>query len=125
MNELSWLIYAADVAGDANIVCSFIFYAGFIALPIYALVKGAARAFNYDFHPDPVTPSIASLGKALWLPVVIAGVIGVAVPSSGTLYAIAASEMGEKVLNSETGGKAVEALNAWLDRQIAGNGGEQ
>lgn len=119
MNELSWLIYAADVAGDANIVCSFIFYAGLAALPIYALVKGAARAFNYDFQRDPVTPPIASVSRALWLPVAIAGVIGVIVPSSGTLYAIAASEMGENVLNSETGGKAVEALNAWLDRQIA------
>lgn len=42
----------------------------------------------------------------------------VVVPSSDTVYAIAASEMGERVLSSPTAGKALKALDHWLDRQI-------
>lgn len=39
-------------------------------------------------------------------------------PSKDTVYAIAASEMGESVLKSETGSLATQALNAWLKKQI-------
>lgn len=118
MNELSWLIYAADVAGDANAVCGFAFYGGLAGLAVYSVGKGFAAAVNMGFGDPPVSPSIASVGKKLWLPIVVAGVIGTLIPSSSTLYAIAASEMGERVIASETAGKAVQALNAWLDRQI-------
>ena len=119
MNELSWLIYAADVAGDANSICGFVFFGGIIAVCLYALAKGFARVVSIGFDDPPITPSIAEVGKRLWLPVVIAGIVGLLAPSSNTLYAIAASEMGERVIESETAGKAVAALNAWLDRQIA------
>lgn len=126
MNELSWLIYAADVAGDANAVCAFIFYGGCAALAIYSVFKGIAKAITYEFGgDDPVTPSVAKVGKALLLPVVIAGAIGVIAPGRETLYAIAASEMGERVIESETAGKAVAALNVWLDRQISDTGANQ
>lgn len=123
MNELSWLIYAADVAGDANSVCGFVFYAGIFSVGIYAVVKGVGKAISCslgDYDDPPVLPSLASVSKKLWLPVLIAGVVGVATPSSSTIYAIAASEMGERVITSETGGKAVKALNAWLDKQVEG-----
>ncbi len=119
MNELSWLIYAADVAGDVNAVCATVFYGGAAGLALYSVGKGFARVAMSRFDDAPVTPSIAAVGKKLWLPILIAGLIGVATPSAGTFYAIAASEMGERALASETAGKAVEALNAWLDRQIA------
>ena len=46
-------------------------------------------------------------------------VVSLAVPSKDTVYAIAASEVGEEIVKSETAGKAVKALNAWLDKQIA------
>lgn len=119
MNELSWLIYAADVAEDINTVAGFVFFVGLIGLAGYSVAKGLARVVTADFDDPPVTPSIAKVGKALWLPVLIAAIVGVLVPSNTTFYAIAASEMGERVLTSETGDKAVQALNAWLDRQIA------
>lgn len=87
MNTLSTLIYAADVANDLNSVCGFIFYGGLICLPIYALCKGAARALNDTGYSEnePVTPSIAKVGKALLLPVILAGLVGVIVPSKSTI----------------------------------------
>lgn len=39
-------------------------------------------------------------------------------PSQETVYAIAASEVGGKVVSSPTGDLATKALNAWLQRQI-------
>lgn len=50
----------------------------------------------------------------------VCSVVFVFVPQKNTVYAIAASEVGEEVLKSETADKAMTALNAWLDRQIAG-----
>ena len=43
--------------------------------------------------------------------------LAVAVPSPITLYAIAASETGERVVQSETAKLAIDALNRWLAKQ--------
>lgn len=43
----------------------------------------------------------------------------VALPSRETVLAIAASEMGERALQTPTATKAFKALDAWLDKQIA------
>lgn len=42
-------------------------------------------------------------------------------PGRDTVYAIAASEMGEQALKTPLAGKAEKALEAWLDHQIATN----
>lgn len=118
MNNISWMIYLADVASDTNAICGFVFYLGCIGVAIYSLGKGVARIANYGFEDPPVTPSISKIGKGLAPYVIAAAVVGVLVPSKESIYAIAASEVGERVIKSETGGKAVEALNAWLDAQI-------
>lgn len=47
------------------------------------------------------------------------GTIAVFVPSKNTIYAIAASEYGEEALKAPEASKAREAINAWLDEQIA------
>lgn len=43
----------------------------------------------------------------------------VATPSKNTMYAIAASEIGEDVIKSQTASKAFRAFDAWLDKQLA------
>lgn len=120
MNELSWLLYAADVAGEVNFVCGTVFVGGLIGISVYSVGKGIAAMVNSGYNEDPISPSIASVAKKIWIPVVVAAAIGIIAPSQATIYAIAASEMGERVVNSETGDKAVKALNAWLDKQISG-----
>lgn len=118
MNELSWLIYAADVAGNLKALGCVGLIGGAIGLGLFTLGKCIAHDTGYS--DTPATPPLGVVYKKA-VPFLIAfAVVTFIVPSSGTIYAIAASEMGEKVIASETGGKAVEALNAWLDRQIAG-----
>lgn len=119
MNELSWLLYAADVVGDLDATCAFVTIGGTIGLSIYAGIKGLACAVNSGFDEDEVLPPIGTVAKKLWLPLAIAALLGIVTPSKNTIYAIAASHMGERVLTSATGGKALLALDAWLDKQIA------
>lgn len=124
MNSLSWMIYFADVVGGALVILGLLMFAT-------AIFAGGATAIGFfkreenrsygaedrDFQAGQRL-FVAGRGK-LWIPLVLAIAV-VFTPSRETIYAIAASEMGETALNSETGGKAVQALNAWLDRQIAG-----
>ena len=116
MNSLSWMIYLAELSQSIGFVCGI---AGIVYL-IVAVVK-TMNVHSEDFGDGSVTKAAAKsfFGRAgkVALPLLL---IATLVPSKATIYAIAASEMGETALNSETGGKAVQALNAWLDRQIAG-----
>lgn len=147
MNELSWLIYAADVAGTAKAlaglgIASTALSSGVLCIVDLARYKGnnhradcevwdAAMADHVKYpslYKKPASDRPDDKDAEPWRPwkVVKAPVLaGIACavfmcvfPSSGTLYAIAASEMGEHVIESETAGKAINALNAWLDRQI-------
>lgn len=117
MNSLSWMIYLADVTGSVatfmTIVAVSIGILGGTILTISGLVAHA--------DGDDVS-HLWPWGRRIAFVVVPCGLLAALIPSQNTIYAIAASEMGEAALNSETGGKAVEALNAWLDRQIAGEG---
>jgi hypothetical protein len=120
MNDLSWLIYFAGVTG--NIQGLFVI-GGIIALIIMGIAfiilsMGVSEGY-YDVDEKEFLNKQRSL-LLKWLAVpVTALLISCFLPSSGTVYAIAASEMGEEFAQSETFNKAEAALNAWLDRQLA------
>lgn len=116
MNDLSWLIYVADVSDNLD---TFLWLLMFLSI-VGGIIWAATGMSNNGFK-EAEWRAWRRIGLALLLPCFLFGlVIGSVVPAKDTIYAIAASEMGETVLKSETGNKAVGALNAWLDRQIAG-----
>lgn len=148
MNELSWLIYLADVAGSVKGVAGMIGGAmvpATVAMGVVDLTKHRANSHRSDvqawdksmadhvqypsLYKKPSTDRPHDEDAKTWSPwsaikgpvltMCAAAVLFCAFPASGTLYAIAASEMGERVIQSETGDKAIQALNAWLDRQIS------
>lgn len=136
MNTLSWLIYAADVASALNFWSGFVAFAGAPAsIAAFAWVNNQDRwRWDSQMREHRAWPSLfakpegdrppalrpfASYAKPLIGVAVCAGLIAAAVPGRDTIYAIAASEMGEEVAKSETAGKAMRALNAWLDKQIS------
>lgn len=123
MNELSWLIYLADLAANVKFMGGAVLFCSVAASVVLAIVGAlnAADAWGGD-EKGQLARALArqDAWKKLWPAAVIGAAVVTFVPSSSTLYAIAASEVGERVIGSETGGKAVQALNAWLDRQIAG-----
>lgn len=129
MNDLSWLIYAADVVGGISsvfavfgILCaiSALGCVMFLLIEgdgpnIYSWEDAEAKRANYAARQSFAKKGAVRFPAAL-LVIMIAATF---TPSSNTIYAIAASEMGEEVLQSATANKAMKALDAWLDRQIA------
>lgn len=110
MNSLSWFLYFADVLPSFAHLCGGISIVGFCFLGFFTLVM----IVNDEGIP-------AGWKKTLqWgIPVgTVLILVGTLIPEKNTLYAIAASEMGEKVVESKLGQKAQQALEAWIDNQL-------
>ena len=113
MNQLSWLLYLADVSDNLSwFVTLMVVLTALVSVGSLCAVLGDSDTSTRD----------GALRIIKWFAPVLClcFVINAVLPSKETVYAIAASEMGETALKSDTGNKAIGALNAWLDRQIAG-----
>ena len=129
MNNLSWLIYAADVAGSISGVLSMTSFGAVVAgvgTGIGYLVMGESPSvYSWDDKQAKIAThnatraSLKKVPKRAAMVFFAAALTASVIPGKDTIYAIAASEVGENVLNSQTGDKAVKALNAWLDKKIA------
>lgn len=115
MNNLSWLLYIANVCGNIDFEISIVFAMSIVAGIISVIWFFGLTANNAS--QEEWTPW-RKFSKWVVSCFVISSLVGAVIPSKDTVYAIAASETAGTVLNSTTGNKAVEALNAWLDRQI-------
>lgn len=117
MNDLSWMLYWAEVAGTVR---SLLFAATTISGIGYAffLIHGNFRWFVCDDDSDGIMPRLAKTWSKV--PLLFAlPLIASFVPSQNTIYAIAASEMGEQALETPVATKAGKALEKWLDNQIS------
>ena len=108
MNDLSILIYAADVL--PKIATSLGALSFFTAIGIMAATVGkiAYKAENADSYTQRVKPETYeaavkikpfSLVKWLWVPVVLM-LFAAMIPSKQTIYLIAGSEVGEMAINT-------------------------
>jgi hypothetical protein len=117
MNTLSWLIYLADVSDSIDWLLDALAFLSILGGAAWAIV-GIATSDDCDKPSD--WRVWRRIGGLVLAPAFLFGVVGGAVvPETETVYAIAASELGESALKSNTGSKAIAALNARLDRQIA------
>lgn len=107
---LQFLIYAADVADSLN---------AYSAIVVLLAAPAAVAAFVLDNAGDDSKGGFSfKLAKPFIIAMIALLSVNVLVPSKGTLYAIAATEVAEVVVMSETATKAVEALNRFLDAQL-------
>jgi ABC-type Co2+ transport system permease subunit len=114
MNQLSWLLYLADVSDSSE--GWLIFFGG---LATVVSLTSLLVLCNTPLDEKGVR---AAAGNTMLVSVpatLVCVLLSVLLPSRDTVYAIAASELGEQVLTSETGQRAGRALNAWLDKQIS------
>lgn len=135
MNSLSWLIYAADVSQSIDVV-TILGSVGAGALVGASLYTDTSerRAWDHQLNENRRYPSLyakpegerpgttqplAGLRRNALIAIAAMVSVNIVFPSAPTLYAIAASEVGEQVIKSPTATKAVKALDAWLDQQIA------
>lgn len=126
MNNLSWLLYWADVVPKIANALGIVATIGGFSFLAWGMATGFSYAVQDTFDTD-ATPFRKKIG---FVPYVAAFMVlfGVLVPpfmpSKDTLYAIAASEVAEEIVTNEkvvnTTTKAFEAVDAWLDKQIEG-----
>lgn len=137
MNTLSWYLYLANVLPNIGTALGILAVPAFIAAAscigcwLFATGTEVLGGYVGDSRcqrevlrtADQATKDLKRLfvwPARIFSTVFVVFTIGcILSPTRETMYAIAASEVGEDVLNSPTGSKAVRALDAWLDRQIA------
>jgi len=115
VNSLSWLLYAADVVGGLGSFLSLIVFVSGIGVALSLVVflpLLETRASDQAFATNK------KILKAMVITFLATALINTTIPSKETVYAIAASEMGEKAMATPTAGKALKALNHWLDKQV-------
>lgn len=104
MNTLSVLIYLADILPRISTSIGVLStLAGFSLLITAAYNSGEYKNHKY--------------WKYLSIPCFFLLVVAF-IPSKGTVYAIAASELGEQAVKSEIGVKTQKAVSLWIDYQI-------
>lgn len=119
MNSLSWMLYLADVCDGINGPLGFIStMSGVVTLIALIAFVISATYVDTDEEAKHFNGSTKLALKITVPTFFITFLLVVFTPSKDTIYAIAASEMGEEVLKSETATKAQRALDAWLDKQI-------
>ena len=122
MNTLSILLYAAHVSGSVNTFACLSFFLCLGAITILSLVW-IMQDTQYDDKQDkyvrkePPSPVMRHLLSGM----IVAAFVATVVPGRDTVYAVAASQMGEQLLKTKVANKAEQALEAWLDRQIKGD----
>ncbi len=105
MNNLSWLLYLADVAGKASGASAFLVGACLIlGLPAVVFCWGVVADRD-------MSAKVASFLTAAWVFVTIFAAVGaILIPSKETIYLIAASEAGEVVVKSDEAKEIMSGL---------------
>ena len=128
MNDLSWILYLADVLPSLSRAIGVMCFMGLLVTGVLYLLGltdffGDAK-YSDDFLKVPynnlATLAIRFRKFGILIVLLLALTIGVKLfPSDKeTYYAIAVSEVGEEVLKSKTTDKAMKALDSWLDKQL-------
>jgi len=119
MNSLSWFLYAIDVIGNLKILAFMVFLI-FIAILIGTIV--AIPMTEGDCLDEKSRPTWY---KFFWRSIAASSVtflVFTTLPSRNTMYAIAASQVGEQIVKNEAvqgmASDATKALQQWIKRQI-------
>lgn len=99
MNTLSWFLYLADILENLK-VWLILFGVGSLFITFGLNIAKDFKVLHYLFIP------------------VILMVLASFIPSKNTLYAVAASEIGETAVKSKLGQKISLVLENWIDTQL-------
>jgi len=114
MNTLSILIYLAGVAQTLTVVLGFSIAAAAVILSVAMLVS--ATAYNNQGRED----ANKWRNKAIWSLIVMLPLLSIT-PSRQTVLLITASEMGERLVTSDTVGQitdpSMRLVQVWIQRE--------
>jgi hypothetical protein len=118
MNSLSALIWLSSIADDLDMVCGVVLFGATVIFVVFSF--GLFVLDETDTH-DELKIAFLQRWSRPCLPIaILAGALGIIVPSGDAIKLIAASELGEQVLTSKTVTKAEQALDKWLSYYLAG-----
>ena len=116
MNNLSWFLYFADVLPK---MAEVIIVTGIFTLTGGLLLGAILSKDTYESKEKAQKAARASVG---WFKLAAFSVClmfcSVLIPSKNTIYAIAASEIGESAVKSEVGKRGLRAIEAWINNQL-------
>lgn len=118
MNSLSWFIYLADVAASMQGLLTGITIISSILYPAAWVIYGLVSEMESDRQREAYAVSRRKVTRLAVTAFLIAAPLNVILPSKNTMYAIAASEIGERVSKTEIANDAVKAVHAWIKKQI-------
>jgi hypothetical protein len=133
MNSLSWLIYLAGVTGTLGNFLTFITVIFGVLAGVSMVVWLTSQSFhdtNGRYHGDAVIQENLKAGAKAWrwfwgfLALMISfGSVSALMPSRQTVLLIAASQMGEQVLNhpriNQVVDPGIELLTTWMQKETA------
>lgn len=108
MNTLSWMIYAADVVGKLG--------DGLLAMSLLG-ASGLAIGVVFRVVLTEGEGSIRPIVRWVWVPA-LAAIVTMFVPSTSTVYMIAASEAGETVVTSPEAIEMMGDLKAIIKKRL-------
>lgn len=112
MNSLSWVLYFADIVGGLAGTIGFFSFLAIVFIGFLALFFGYQCDMGYREQGTWTKP----LGY-LWIPI-LAFILISFVPSKQTIYMIAASEVGETVVNNPQTQEMVENLSELIQKKL-------
>ena len=128
MNSLSWLIYLAGVTDGVGGFLTFITVVIMIATVIFGIVTlallnetDACRRSNppeWTANRRVVRKNMLGVATKLLACGILIGLLSAIVPSRQTVLLIAASEIGERVVNSEKMARVGDRMTAVIDPSI-------
>jgi hypothetical protein len=113
MNSLSWMIYAAEALGNLSMS------AGIMAL-VSALGIGAVMFVGLIAASVDNPSGVVYIHKAMrkwWVPATLL-LISAVLPSSNTIYMIAASEAGETIVKSQEAKEVFDDLKTVIKSKL-------
>lgn len=121
MNNLSWLLYLADVLpGVGSNIGFFVFFGILFSGAAYGFGFAATTFEKEDKELIAAGKAARKFGRNIFLPACVIGLLISAIPGKNTFYMIAASEAGEQLIDAPETQRYLSDIKEILDKKIAG-----
>jgi hypothetical protein len=105
MNDIIWLLYLADVVNNLAFILTFLSVMGGLGL-VFVL---------WCVFEDDAKWGVVKQGGGILAGMIVTAIL---LPGKNVFYAMAAAKVAEQPRVQATATKALDALDAWLDKQI-------
>lgn len=116
MNSVSWFIYVAQVSNSLGMMFVALGTIGFVVIGFFTLLASIHSSIDTDKITIRTVPTRYFAAATAFL------ILGNIMPARDTMFAIAASQVGEQIVKNEAvqgiAGDATKALQQWIKRQI-------